>query len=331
MHTRSHPASPAAKALAALLLCSPLAAAPRVGAEADSDAVATFEGGHITRADLESVIARKLPQQRALIAREGAGPVLESLIRWELLVKEAEVRGYNDNPRVQEAIKRKKAELLIEAATRVDPASLPADELARLKEQRKREFQRPRMRRATFVLVATRPEALALAAQLKHATREQFAQAAREQSIDPGSRSQGGELGYFDEQGNTEKGQPAHALPELTKAAFTLKHVGDVTAEPIALKNGFAVLMLTGEMPPFVAPPGQVDDALREQLVSQKQNAALEALVTQLRNASPPVVHPELVDQIVLPEAEPLGIPEGFPAAPPDPREPPKLVAPDRY
>jgi parvulin-like peptidyl-prolyl isomerase len=172
---------------------------------------------------------------------------------------------------------------------------------------------------------------VSLIAKLKHATREQFAEAAREHSIDPASRSQGGELGYFDEQGNTEKGQPAHALPPLTKAAFTLKRVGDVTPEPVALPNGFALLMLTAEMPPFAAPAGQVDETVREQLVAEKQAAAVEALVAGLRNQAQPVVHAELLDRIVLPEAQPLGIPEGFPAAPPDPRESPKLIAPDRY
>jgi hypothetical protein len=42
-------------------------------------------------------------------------------------------------------------------------------------------------------------------------------------------------------------------------------------------------------------------------------------------------VHPELIGSIVLPDAEPPGIPEGFPAAPADPREPPKIVEPDKY
>jgi len=59
--------------------------------------------------------------------------------------------------------------------------------------------------------------------------------------------------------------------------------------------------MLTGEMPAFTAPAGQVDDTLREQLLSQKQNAALEALVAQLRSQSQPQVHAELIERIVLP------------------------------
>ena len=89
--------------------------------------------------------------------------------------------------------------------------------------------------------------------------------------------------------------------------------------------------MLTAEMPPFAAPPGQVDEMLREQLVVTKQKAAVEALVTELRAKAQPVVHAELLERVVLPEPERLGIPEGFPAAPSDPREPPKVVAPDRY
>ena len=316
---------------AAGLACASLLLAARVVAEADAEAVATFQGGRITRADLESVIANKLPDQRAVIAREGARPVLESLIRWDLLVKEAEARGYADHAQVQEAVKAQQVDRLVAAATHVDPASIPEAEVARALEQRRSEFHRARMRRATYIVVAQQAEAAALSAKLKHATREQFAQAARELSIDVSSRNQGGELGYFDQDGKTEKGQPAHGLPPLTKAAFSLKHVGEVSPEPIALPNGFAVLMLTGEMPAYTAPPEQVDEVLREELVQTKQKAALESLVKELSAKAQPVVHAELLGQVVLPEIQPLGIPEGFPAAPPDPRVPPKTIAPDRY
>jgi len=331
MHLRSFSfSSPARRLHAACVAGAALCFASPLAAENDVETVASFEGGRITRADLEAVIAQKLPDQRAQIARDGAGAVLESLIRWELLVKEAEARGYADHPRVQEAVTRKKADLLIASATRVEPSSIPEAEVARALEQRKREFKRARMRRATYIVLAQKAEAEALISKLKHATRQEFAQAARELSIDP-SRNQGGELGYFDEHGNDEKGQPVHALPSLTKATFSLKRVGDITPEPIVLQNGFALLMFTGEMPPYAAPPAQVDEMLREQLVVDKQGAALEALVSQLRAKAQPSVHTELIDRVVLPEVEPLGIPEGFPAAPPDPREPPKLVAPDRY
>jgi hypothetical protein len=315
---------------AACLVCAPLISTS-AAAEVDGETVATFNGGRITRADLESVIANKLPDQRALIAREGVRPVLESLIRWDLLVKEAEARGYADQATVQEAVKSQKVEQLVAAATHVEPASFSEAELARALEPRRLEFQRARMRRATYIVVAQQAEAVALISELKHATREQFAQAARDRSIDLSSRNQGGELGYFDQDGKNEKGQPAHGLAPLTKAAFGLKRVGDVSPEPIALSNGFAVLMLTGEMAAYTAPPGQVDELLREGLLQTKQKAALEALVKELSAKAQPVVHAELIGQVVLPEIAPLGIPEGFPAAPPDPRVPPKTIAPDRY
>ena len=312
------------------LVAAPLLFAARAAAEADTEAVATFDGGRITRADLESVIAHKLPDQRAQIAREGVKPVLESLIRWDLLVKEAQARGYADQTRVQEAAKTKQVDLLLAAATRIDPASISESEVASAREPRRREFQRARMRRATYIVVEKQADASALIAKLKHATREQFAQVAREQSVD-NSRNQGGELGYFDQDGNNEKGQPAHGLQPLTKAPFGLKKVGEVSPEPIALSHGFALLMFTGEMPAFVMPPAQVDELVREELASTKQKAALEALVKELSAKTPPVVHAELIGQVVLPEVEPLGIPEGFPAAPPDPRQPLKTIAPDRY
>jgi hypothetical protein len=313
----------------ALIACSAHAEpSPRV--EPTETVLVSFAKGSITQEDVASVIAHKLPQQRARIAAPGGvAELVDSLVRYDLLVQEARARGYERNLLVQDAARRRAVEQVVAQQTAIDPKQIPAADLQRAFEQHRREFTRPYMRRATHLQVATKSEADTVAAQLKHATREQFAQYVREHSLDLGTRAQGGEFGYFDKDGNTDQGRSV-AAPQLTAAVFALKHVGEITA-PIAQANGFSILMWTGEAKEVNTPAEERDERLREMVLPGLQKAALDTWVEQLRAEAKPVVHPELVDSIVLPDAEPLGIPEGFPAAPADPREPPKIVQPDKY
>jgi parvulin-like peptidyl-prolyl isomerase len=187
------------------------------------------------------------------------------------------------------------------------------------------------MRRATHIQLATEAEAKQVAAELRGADREGFARVARERNIDARTRNQGGELGYFDERGLTDSGRPTQVPAELVAATFKLKRVGDIARAPIAHDGGFSVLMLTGEMPATTRPRAEVEEELREQLAKQQELRALEALVAELQTQLKPEVHPELVDAIQLAPGEPLDIPEGFAAAPPDPRQPLIQIQPDKY
>jgi hypothetical protein len=296
---------------------------------ASSEVLATFEGGEITRADYEQVLAQKLPNELVRIAKPGGREgLLESLIRYDLLALEAERRGYGQQLEVKLGAERAASDRLVEATLRVQPEGVPPEDVSREYTARSREFQRPAMRRATQIRVATEAEAKALATELKGAGRDQFSKAAREKNIDPRTRNQGGELGYFDREGLSDSGNPTGVPIELVNATFALRRVGDVS-KPIAQEGSFSVLMFTGEMPPFDKPQAQAEPELREKLAIALTQQALEKFVSELRTKYAPEIHPELIDAVELPPATPLDMPEGFPAAPPDPRAAPVRVAPD--
>jgi peptidyl-prolyl cis-trans isomerase C len=305
-----------------------------LGAHALADAadmvVATFTAGAITKADLEKVLTQRLPVQKDLATRPGAvKEILESMLRYDLLAQEAEGRGYRNNLRVRAAAQAKANDLLMIEQATTDPSKISKAEIERMFAEHKRDFVRPALRRASHVLLSTKAEAEALIAELKGATRERFARAATANSQDPNSKNQGGELGYFDREGLTERGVAGLATPPLAAAAFKLAAVGDITAQPVAVANGFSVLMLTGEMKAYSAPRNEVEERIREQLAKEQGTAKLDALYAQLRTKYAVQAHEQLVDLVVLPPAEPSQIPSGFPAAPPDPREPPKFIEPD--
>jgi peptidyl-prolyl cis-trans isomerase C len=294
-----------------------------------SDVLATFEGGQITRADYEQVLARKLPNELARIEKPGGREaVLESLIRYDLLALEAERRGYGRQLQVELGARQVASDRMLEKLIRVQPADVPADEVARAYAERSREFQRPELRRATQIRVATEAEAKALAKQLRGADREAFSKVAREKNIDPRTRNQGGELGYFDREGKTDSGRPTETPIELVNATYQLKRVGDVS-KPIPQEGSWSVIMYTGQMPPFGKSLAEAEPELRAKLAITLTQRALEKFVSELRAKYAPEVHPELVDLVELPPAKPLDMPEGFAAAPPDPRAPPVQVEPD--
>jgi hypothetical protein len=295
--------------------------------------LATFTGGSIALGDMEDAIATKLPRTRAeLAAHGGREHFLEQLIRYDLLVLEAQRRGYATHPQVALATRRAAIDAMLARDLAVDPASIPAADVAQFYDAHKGELSRPALRRASHIQLTSEAQARALIATLAGADRRRFAQLAREQSADDHTQRQGGELGYFDQEGKAAEGAPLRSLPRtLVEATFALKNVGDIAAQPVAHDGAFSVVMLTGEMPAMLKPFAKAERGLRERMAEERQARALDDLLAALRKERAPELHAELADAIVLEPAKPLDIPEGFDAAPPDPRAPPRLVKPDEY
>lgn len=97
--------------------------------------------------------------------------------------------------------------------------------------------------RARHILVADEASALDVIARLQAG--EDFAELARELSIDTGSGAQGGDLGWF--------GKNA-MVPEFEEAAYALENPGDFTLTPVASSFGYHIIQLMGKMERPLAP-----------------------------------------------------------------------------
>jgi hypothetical protein len=291
--------------------------------------LATFDGGRITVGDMEDAIANKSQLTRASIAT-GDGPkrFLDEMVRYDLLVREAERRGLAAHSSVLDATRQAAIAGLQARPEGKDPEISQAAIAAYFAEHRDR-FQHGEQRRASYLELADAAAARAAIAELRGKDRQQFAQYAREHSRDERTRRQGGELGYFvrDKQAEGAMVVP----PEVVAATFALERIGDVSSKPFAVHGGFGVVMLTAKVPAVSRALAQVEDQIREQLTEQERLRQLDALVARLQAQVKPEVHPELLDAIALDPIAPLDIPHGFEAAPPDPRAPPKIVKPDGF
>jgi len=124
-------------------------------------------------------------------------------------------------------------------------------------------------REVRHILVKTKDEADALHEQLVNGA--SFATLAKEKSLDPGSKDQGGKL-------TVSKGQTVEAFD---KAAFSLDT--NEISDPVKTQYGYHIIQpLTDVKPGRVTPFTQVRDQIKSQLLQQKKGDAVSEWVSSV-------------------------------------------------
>lgn len=131
----------------------------------------------------------------------------------------------------------------------------------------KAEFPEKKSYKARHILVKTEAEAQALLAALKKG--KPFEQLAKEKSTDPGSKVNGGDLGW---------NEPATFVAPFSEAMIKLAK-GQVTATPVKTQFGFHIIKLD-DVKVEAAPP---IDTLRPQLEQRIQSQRIESLIKDLK------------------------------------------------
>lgn len=191
-------------------------------------------------------------------------------------VSEAEIeREYEDNSdryRTPERLKVEYVELSVEDLA--SSISLTDKEIEEAYERNKDRFSTDPVRRASHILIETpsdageqerreaREEADELLEQLRAGA--DFAELAREHSDDPGSASQGGDLGTV---------APGAMVEPFEEALFALDTEGALTG-PVATRFGYHIIKLTEYEPA----DGQPLSAVRDQIVEEERTRQAEAM-----------------------------------------------------
>lgn len=223
-------AKPLAVALGLSLLAAPAWAQQQPPADGDA-VVAIVNGEPIQRAELEEV-ARGLPDQfRQMPMQMLYGVLLDRVIDFRLLSSAAEQAGVGDEPAVEEALARARADVLRDALVQQKIAEGTTEErLRQLYEQKKQseDFAQEEVH-ARHILLESEDEAKAVIEELQGGA--DFATLAEERSTGPSAPS-GGDLGYF------QRGQ---MVPEFGEAAFALAP-GEITTAPVQTQFGWHVI-----------------------------------------------------------------------------------------
>jgi peptidyl-prolyl cis-trans isomerase C len=249
----------------------------------------------ITIGQIEDDIARQTPFMRARYRdRNELNELVATLVRFELLAREAERRGLGDDPEVREATAQAAVQQMIrrDFDERITVESIPQSDVQAYYDAHPDEFSRPEVRRVSHIVLESERQARELLAQARAADARGFRALAQERSIDPDTRQRGGDLRYFDDQGvSPNSADPAVAAP-IVRAAFALQSVGDV-ADPVEVDGRWSIVKLTGIRPAEHRSIEAAGQGIRLRLWRQARQDALERFVEELRGRIPTEVHYE--------------------------------------
>ncbi|MFZ2957839.1 MAG: peptidyl-prolyl cis-trans isomerase [Candidatus Ozemobacteraceae bacterium] len=134
------------------------------------------------------------------------------------------------------------------------------------------QFNKPAQTRAHHILVETEEKAKEILAKLEK--NEKFEDLAKAESKCP-SGKEGGDLGFFGE------GQMVPEFDNVTKTAELNKVVG-----PVKTKFGFHLIRVDERKPAGTVALEEVKEKIKAQILPERQKAAFEALLAELRKAS---------------------------------------------
>lgn len=170
-------------------------------------------------------------------------------------------------------------------------------------------FAMPELRRAHFIKVATEEEARELIETLQGHGLGAFQKAAREKSLDQETKLRGGDLRYFDPQGNVyvwdegglvETQRTAKIVEALATATFTIAERGQLLPQPLPLEGGFGLLILSGKREARVGTYEAASASLRQDVLRSIHREQYDQLLERLRSQHQPRTYPEKIGPIRL-------------------------------
>ncbi len=279
----------------------------------------------ITIGDVEDQIGQQSPFLRARYREpEKLRELVQNMVRFELLAREAQKQGYGTNESVVRSVKQNSVQTLIrrEFDERITPESIPDAEVREYYESHQAEFHRDEMVRASHILVADRAAADRLLSELAEADARAFRQAAREHSVDTETKLRGGDLRYFTRQGQGPNARDAAVDSAIVEAAFGLREVGDTVAEPVRVGERWSIVKLTGRRPAEHRTIEEADQGIRLRLWRQRRQDGIERFVTELRERYRPEIHEDRMRPIRLDPAPEQARAGGDPHGEPETDEP---------
>lgn len=250
--------------IALLLATSALVAQPALAADAP---VATVNGKVIPQGRMDLIIESQVPPE----VRADAGKmsqikdeIRKTLIRNEALAQEAEKQGLDKDPKVVQQLNMARESILINAMISdyvqkhpVSEADMKAeyDSIVKANAGKNKEYK------VRHILVKTEDEAKGILAKLKKG--EKFEKLAKAKSQDPGSKDNGGDLGWSN---------PRTFVKPFADAMVALKK-GETVTEPVKSDFGYHIIQLEdvrdAKAPAFEDVKPQIEQHLQQKHVDE--------------------------------------------------------------
>jgi len=232
--------------------------------------------------------AQPLGLQQALQTPDGTQQLLQNMIRFALLVNEAQKRGLDKDLDVQQAMQNVMVRKLSENTVAKAIGEISDDDLKAAYEKSLTLYERPKR---VQVRQLSLPKTFSGAAALRTKLVQQVGKNVNAFSTDvaelpqsESSKSRGGDLGL-----RTREALEKATSPEVAAAAFALEKEGQVSAviEDLA---GFHILQLVANVAGSRISFEEAKPSLREQIESQRRADAMEKLLNELTKSTPVVI-----------------------------------------
>lgn len=242
----------------------------------------------VTVGEFAEQLADKSPYLRARYASpERRRELLDELVKFELLAKEAARRGLDQSDEVQRTKKQLMVQQMMKAEfeDKVQLSDITDDEIKAYYDAHPDEYNKPAQVRVSEIVVKDEAKAKRLLKQVldKRDDDALFRELAHTHNEDPVLRERYGDLQFFSQPSERREGDPA--VPDaVAKVAFTLEKVGDIHPEPIKTAEGFHIVKLTAKRKELNRTLEQARRPIQHRLWRERREAAIDAFVTTLRS-----------------------------------------------
>lgn len=239
-------------------------------ASAENYTVIKYKGGDIKRSELESMWGNMFPGADApdydSFDDNVKLEILKNIARERLVLERAYDKNIDHTDAVKEQVENLKKQVVIQEYLKSMMDDLiPEKDIKKQYETLKEKFVGKEEVKASHILVESEDEAKAIAKQLKDGA--DFAELAKEKSIDKASGAKGGDLGYFTKE---------RMVPAFADAAFKADE-GEVT-DPVKSDFGWHIIKVEDKRP--VEAPKY--EEVRERIQQTMANDAVERYLNTL-------------------------------------------------
>jgi peptidyl-prolyl cis-trans isomerase C len=259
---------------------------------------ARVDNKEIRQSDIAAAVDGLPPQYANLPPETLYRAILEQMIDRELIAARARAADLHKDKDVIRTLRLIENQVLEQVyLQRLVSAKLDERTLRIQYDKDKDTLARDKQVRARHILLRTRDEAVAAIAELDRG--KDFAELARERSIDPG-KAQGGDLGYFTRD---------QMVAPFSAAAFALRK-GEVSRAPVQTQFGWHVIMVEDIRDAAPPPFEEVKEEIRRKMAGALVEREIERLrkgakIERLGEFAPPTAAPGLAPAPAPVPAEP--------------------------
>jgi peptidyl-prolyl cis-trans isomerase C len=257
-------------------------AAPPQSSEELKTPLAKIDDVTITLGEFQERINRQSPYIRArYTSLEQKKEFLDSLVRFEVLAKEAYRRGYDKDPEVVRTMKQVMIQKLMrdEFDAKVTADTVADAEMKAYYDANIAEYVKPEEVRVSAIVLKNKAQAERVLLEAKGdagKTNKGFRDLVMKYSSDEESKLRGGDLRYVDMQ---NKDVPMNVI----KAAFTLMNTGDVSGVVEGGDGKYYILKQTGRRKQMTKSFDDAKPQIRNKLFREKRIQAQKDFVDNLK------------------------------------------------